>query len=174
MNKFLVVGLWIVTSFLASCANSKAKAQEQVTECDVLFEYHSIVNDSISLMIGNTMRVHSAKTQPERFYPLLVSVRNPRDLDRPTSSEVILDDPSLLAFLRRELPFLQTIGVVISSNTSQDPGFSESGALVPIRKFAKLVPDSRILVFHELDGDVISVRTEKEVDNNPDPTAEEQ
>lgn len=164
MNKLLSVLLFAATAILMSCAGSKAKAQEQVLDCDLIFEYHAIENDSISLFIGNTFRLHTGKANPGRFYPLLVSVRNPRDLDRPTSTEIVSDDAGLLLLLRKNIPLLTTIGVVIDDNTSKAKGFTQAGALTPIFQLAKLIPGSRILVFHEKSGDLVRVETAKDPD----------
>jgi hypothetical protein len=143
----------------ASCAGNKAKAQEQVLECDVLFEYQQIENDSISLMVGNTIRLHTGKSQTGQFYPLLLSVRDPQDLDKPTSTEVIGGEEQLLGLLKSKFPFLKRFGVVVGESTSGSREFSEKGALEPIEKLAKQIPEAEILIFREKAGEIVSVES---------------
>lgn len=150
-----------IAALLSSCAGNKAQAQEQVVACDILFEYQNVENDSISLLIGNTMRLHTGKAVEGQFYPLLISVRNPEDLDKPTSTEVIDSEASLLAFLQKRFPLLKSIGIVMGENTSNAIGFSESSALKPIKSLSKKISESELRLFREKGGDIVSVETLK-------------
>lgn len=155
------VSMWflaLVSVVLLGCAGSKAKAQEQVLECDVLFEYQSVENDSISLMVGNTIRLHTGKALPGQFYPLFLSIRDPQDLDKPTSTEVIGSEEQLLALLKSKFSFLKRVGVVIGESTAKSHEFAEASALLPIRSLTKQIPESEFLLFHEEAGDIVSVK----------------
>lgn len=144
---------------LTNCAGNKAKAQEQVLECDVLFEYQQIENDSISLMVGNTIRLHTGKSLTGQFYPLLLSIRDPQDLDKPTSTEVIGSEEQLLGLLKSKFPFLKRFGVVIGESASSSHEFNENGALEPIQKLTKQISEAEILIFREKDGEIVSMES---------------
>ena len=141
-----------------SCANTKAKAQEEAVNCDVLFEYQAVENDSISLMVGNTIRLHTDKATPGSFYPLMISVRSPEDLDKPTSTEFIANEQALHGFLAKHFPLLKSIGVVMGGSALQKANFSEQNALIPLRSLSKQIPDSHLQLFYEKGGEIVSSR----------------
>lgn len=144
----------------AGCAGSKAKAQEQVLECDVLFEYQFVENDSISLMVGNTIRLHTGKAMTGAFYPLLLSIRDPQDLDKPTNTEVIGSEEQLFTLLQGKFPYLKRIGVVIGESAYQQSAFAEKDALLPIRGLVKRIPEAELLLFQEKGGEIVGVQAQ--------------
>jgi len=148
--------------FLSSCAGGRAQAQERVLDCDVVFEYHAIPNDSITVLVDKTLRLHTGKTLPGAFYPLLISVRRADDMDIPVSTEVVSDDAALLQLLQKRYPMLKTIGVVIGESAASDPSFNQQMALTPILTMTRRIEGAQVLVFHEKDGEIISMETVKE------------
>jgi len=148
------IGLTVVA--LNSCSGAKAKAQEEALNCDVLFEYQAVENDSISLMVGNTIRLHTDKASLGNFYPLMISVRSPENLDKPTSTEFIGDETSLRVFLLKKFPLFKSIGVVIGESALKKPKFSEKDAISPVKSLVAKIPDARLLMFREKGGDIIS------------------
>jgi hypothetical protein len=148
----------MVCVLLFACAGSKSKAQELVLTCDILFEYQSIENDSISLLVGNTLRLHTGKANESGFFPLMISIRSPQDLDRPTSTEVIADSQELLTLLKQRIPTLQTVGVIVGASARLDPNFQESNAIAMIQSIVNQIPESKLLVFQEQGGEIVSVR----------------
>jgi len=157
MKHWMLLALAVSLSLL-SCASSRADAQLRAAESDILFEYHYVENDSISLLVGNTFRLHTGKTQKGDFYPLLVSVRSPQDLDKPTNTEVLHDPDAVIAFLQKRFQFLKAFGVVIGDNVSTDPKFKRQEAIDRIRELARKVSESTLVIFEEKDGEIVSMQ----------------
>lgn len=159
MKKYLLL-LALISVGMWSCGSHKADAQLQAAECDIMFEYHFVENDSITLLVGNTIRLHTGKTQSANFYPFLLSERSPVDLDRPISSEVFNSSAELVDFLRTKFPFHGAIGVVIGENTSSDPDFDSTNAVFRIKEIATALGARQLFVFTEKNAEITGMKTE--------------
>lgn len=154
----ILAPLGLLCLSLVSCAGSKADAQLREQECDFLFEYQAIENDSIAILVGNTMRLHAGKATPGNFYPLLLSERDPQELDKPIATEVIQNEDELRSLVRKRARMLQYVGIVIGESTRNAKGFQESQAIAPIRSLVTSLPEVQLFVFQEREGEVQSFK----------------
>ncbi|NLB63419.1 MAG: hypothetical protein GX801_04850 [Fibrobacter sp.] len=157
-SKLLILSLALISFF--SCAGNKADAQLQAAECDIMFEYHYVENDSISIMVGNTIRFHTGKTESQDFYPLLLSERNVTNLDIPISSEVFKNIDEFIVYLKAKFPFHGTIGVLIGENTSTDTKFNKDEAISRVKEIAKSLGANQIFIFADKNAEIISMTVE--------------
>ena len=65
MKKFLLALAVFASAVLVACGPSKLEMQEMSSSRDVIVEVRQVLNDSISLMIGNTL-LHLSISSVER------------------------------------------------------------------------------------------------------------
>ena len=80
MKKLALSLLAAVSMFFMACGPSKLEMQEQSSMCDVMIEVRQVLNDSISLFVGNTFYLNAKQVVADDMYPLLVSTRDPSEL----------------------------------------------------------------------------------------------
>ena len=113
MKKLALAVLSVVSLALMACGPSKLEIQEASSQSDVLLEVRQVLNDSISLFVGNTLYLNSKQMVADDMYPLLVSTRDPAELEKPTATDILNNDEDFLNYLRRKAPDFVNVGVVI-------------------------------------------------------------
>jgi hypothetical protein len=141
-----------------ACGPSKLEIQEASTQSDVLLEVRQVLNDSISLFVGNTLYLNSKQMVADDMYPLLVSTRDPAELEKPTATDILNNDEDFLNYLRRKAPDFVNVGVVIGETAYNEIGFEEKDAVEKLTKIFKKVQGGSMVLFHEKAGELTDMK----------------
>ncbi|MCF0225052.1 MAG: hypothetical protein HUK20_12350 [Fibrobacter sp.] len=158
MKKLAVALLAFATFTLVACGPSKLEMQEMSSQCDVMVEVRQVLNDSISLFVGNTLYLNAKQTISDSFYPLLVSTRDPSELEKPTATDILNSDEELLNYLRRVSPDMMQVGLVIGETAANEIGFNESETIKKMIDVFKKVNGGSMVLFHEKSGELTSMK----------------
>ena len=158
MKKLALSVLSVVSLALMACGPSKLEIQEASTQSDVLLEVRQVLNDSISLFVGNTLYLNSKQMITDDMYPLLVSTRDPAELEKPTATDILNNDEEFLNYLRRKAPDFVNVGVVIGETAYNEIGFEEKDAVEKLSKIFKKVQGGTLVLFHEKAGELTDMK----------------
>ena len=158
MKKLARAVLSVVSLALMACGPSKLEIQEASTQSDVLLEVRQVLNDSISLFVGNTLYLNSKQMITDDMYPLLVSTRDPAELEKPTATDILNNDEEFLNYLRRKAPDFVNVGVVIGETAYNEIGFEEKDAVEKLSKIFKKVQGGTLVLFHEKAGELTDMK----------------
>ena len=158
MKKLALAVLSVVSLALMACGPSKLEIQEASTQSDVLLEVRQVLNDSISLFVGNTLYLNSKQMITDDMYPLLVSTRDPAELEKPTATDILNNDEEFLNYLRRKAPDFVNVGVVIGETAYNEIGFEEKDAVEKLSKIFKKVLGGTLVLFHEKAGELTDMK----------------
>ena len=158
MKKFALAVLSVVSLALMACGPSKLEIQEASSQSDVLIEVRQVLNDSISLFVGNTFYLNSKQVIADGMYPLLVSTRDPAELEKPTATDILNNDEDFLNYLRRKAPDFVNVGIVIGETAYNEIGFEESDAVAKLTKVFKKVQGGSLVLFHEKAGELTDMK----------------
>ncbi|MDY6265333.1 MAG: hypothetical protein SPM09_13090 [Fibrobacter sp.] len=158
MKKLALAVLSVVSLALMACGPSKLEIQEASTQSDVLLEVRQVLNDSISLFVGNTLYLNSKQMVADDMYPLLVSTRDPAELEKPTATDILNNDEDFLNYLRRKAPDFVNVGVVIGETAYNEIGFEEKDAVEKLTKIFKKVQGGSMVLFHEKAGELTDMK----------------
>ena len=158
MKKLALAILSVVSLALMACGPSKLEIQEASSQSDVLVEVRQVLNDSISLFVGNTFYLNSKQIIADDLYPLLVSTRDPAELEKPTATDILNNDEDLLNYLRRKSPDLINVGIVIGETAYTEIGFEERDAIEKLTKIFKKVQGGSLVLFHEKAGELTDMK----------------
>ena len=158
MKKLALAVLSVVSLALMACGPSKLEIQEATTQSDVLLEVRQVLNDSISLFVGNTLYLNSKQMITDDMYPLLVSTRDPAELEKPTATDILNNDEEFLNYLRRKAPDFVNVGVVIGETAYNEIGFEEKDAVEKLSKIFKKVQGGTLVLFHEKAGELTDMK----------------
>lgn len=159
MKKMIAAAFALATSFtLMACGASKLEMQEMSSQCDVVVEVRQVLNDSISLFVGNTLYLNAKQMVPDAMYPLLVSTRDPADFQKPTATNIINSDDELLAYLRRVAPMMTQVGLVIGESAANEIGFEEESTIQKMTNVFKKMEGGSLYLFHEKSGELTDAK----------------
>ena len=158
MKKLALAVLSVVSLALMACGPSKLEIQEASSQSDVLLEVRQVLNDSISLFVGNTLYLNSKQMVADDMYPLLVSTRDPAELEKPTATDILNNDEDFLHDLRRKAPDFVNVGVVIGETAYNEIGFEEKDAVEKLTKIFKKVQGGSMVLFHEKAGELTDMK----------------
>ena len=158
MKKLALSVLSVVSLALMACGPSKLEIQEASSQSDVLLEVRQVLNDSISLFVGNTLYLNSKQMVADDMYPLLVSTRDPAELEKPTATDILNNDEDFLNYLRRKAPDFVNVGVVIGETAYNEIGFEEKDAVEKLTKIFKKVQGGSMVLFHEKAGELTDMK----------------
>ena len=158
MKKLALAVLSVVSLALMACGPSKLEIQEASTQSDVLLEVRQVLNDSISLFVGNTLYLNSKQMITDNMYPLLVSTRDPAELEKPTATDILNNDEEFLNYLRRKAPDFVNVGIVIGETAYNEIGFEEKDAVEKLSKIFKKVQGGTLVLFHEKAGELTDMK----------------
>ena len=68
MKKFALAVLSVVSLALMACGPSKLEIQEASSQSDIMVEVRQVLNDSISLFVGNTFYLNSKQAIADNMY----------------------------------------------------------------------------------------------------------
>ena len=152
MKKLALAVLSVVSLALMACGPSKLEIQEASSQSDVIIEVRQVLNDSISLFVGNTFYLNSKQAIADEMYPLLVSTRDPAELEKPTATDILNNDEDLLNYLRRKSPDLMNVGIVIGETAYNEIGFEEEPVVAKLTAVFKKLQGGSLVLFHEKAG----------------------
>jgi hypothetical protein len=158
MKKLALMALVSFSLAFMACGPSKLEIQEASSQSDVLLEVRQVLNDSISLFVGNTLYLNSKQMVADDMYPLLVSTRDPAELEKPTATDILNNDEDFLNYLRRKAPDFVNVGVVIGETAYNEIGFEEKDAVEKLTKIFKKVQGGSMVLFHEKAGELTDMK----------------
>ena len=158
MKKIALSLLAAVSMFFMACGPSKLEMQEQSSMCDVMIEVRQVLNDSISLFVGNTFYLNAKQVVADDMYPLLVSTRDPSEIEKPTATNVLNSDEDFLNYLRKVSPQMVQIGLVIGETAANEIGFEESETVAKMTKVFQKMGGGSLILFHEKGGELTDMK----------------
>ena len=158
MKKLALAVLSVVSLALMACGPSKLEIQEASSQSDVILEVRQVLNDSISLFVGNTFYLNSKQAISDAMYPLLVSTRDPAELEKPTATDILNNDEDLLNYLRRKSPDLMNVGIVIGETAYNEIGFEEEPVVAKLTAVFKKLQGGSLVLFHEKAGELTDMK----------------
>ncbi|MBR6450986.1 MAG: hypothetical protein IKS96_13835 [Fibrobacter sp.] len=158
MKKLALLLLATISLALMACGPSKLKMQESSSMCDVLIEVRQVLNDSISLYVGNILYLNSRQVVADDMYPLNVSTRDPAEFEKLTATDVVNSDEELLNYLRRKSPDMMNFGIVIGETAYNEVGFEEAAVVDKLTKLFQKIEGGSLTLFHEKDGELTDMK----------------
>lgn len=158
MKKFSAITFAALSFFMIACGPSKLEIQEASSQSDILVEVRQVLNDSISLFVGNTFYLNSKQVIADEMYPLLASTRDPAEIEKPTATNIINNDEEFLNYLRKASPDMMQIAVVIGESAYNEIGFEEKDAIDKLTKIFKKLNGGTLLLFHEKSGELTDMK----------------
>lgn len=158
MKKFAIVLLSALSMALVACGPSKLEIQEMAVQSDVVVEVRQVLNDSISLFVGNTLYLNAKQMVSDEMYPLLVSMRDPAELEKPTATDILNSDEDLLNYLRRVSPQMVAVGLVIGGTAANEIGFEESDVVTRLTAVFRKMGGGTLVLFHEKGGELTDAK----------------
>lgn len=158
MKKLALMAMATISLALMACAPSKLDIQEASITSDVLIEVRQVLNDSISLYVGNVFYLNSKQVVADDMYPLHASTRDPSEFEKLTATDVINSDEELLNYLRRKAPDLMNVGIVIGETAYNEVGFEEQAVVEKLTKIFQKVQGGSLKLFHEKEGQLTDMK----------------
>ena len=158
MKKLALMLLATVSLALMACGPSKLDIQEKSVMSDVLVEVRQVLNDSISLYVGNVLYLNSRQVVADDMYPLNVSTRDPAEFEKLTATDVVNSDEELLNYLRRKSPDMMNFGIVIGETAYNEVGFEEAAVIDKLTKLFQKIEGGSLTLFHEKDGELTDMK----------------
>ncbi len=158
MKKVSMVLLGLLSLVLLACAPSSLQIKEMSSECDIMVEVRYVENDSIGLFVGNTLFLNTRQVTGESLFPMLISTRDPMNIDVPTATDVVRDPAELTAYLQRQIPALTRFGLVIGENVGHEISFEEKKVVNLLSQYFKTFDGSSLILFHEKGGELTNAK----------------
>ena len=158
MKKLFLVALATISLAFMACGPSKIQMQEASSMSDVLIEVRQVLNDSISLYVGNVLYLNSKQIVADDMYPWFVSTRDPAEFEKLTATDEIKSDEELLNYLRRKAPDMMNIGLVIGETAYNEIGFEEAAAVAKLTKIFQQIQGGSLTLFHEKNGELTDMK----------------
>lgn len=158
MKKLFLVALATISLAFMACGPSKIQMQEASSMSDVLIEVRQVLNDSISLYVGNVLYLNSKQIVADDMYPLFVSTRDPAEFEKLTATDEIKSDEELLNYLRRKAPDMLNVGIVIGETAYNEIGFEEAAAVAKLTKIFQQIQGGSLTLFHEKNGELTDMK----------------
>lgn len=158
MKKFFLTAIAAISLAFMACAPSKIEIQEASSMSDVLIEVRQVLNDSISLYVGNVFYLNSRQIVADEMFPLEASTRDPSEFEKLTPTDVINNDEEFLSYLRRKAPDMMNVGIVIGETAYNEVGFEEAIAVEKLTKIFQKIQGGSLTLFHEKEGQLIDMK----------------
>lgn len=158
MKKFFLTALAAISLAFMACAPSKIEIQEASSMSDVLIEVRQVLNDSISLYVGNVFYLNSRQIVADEMFPLEASTRDPSEFEKLTPTDVINNDEEFLSYLRRKAPDMMNVGIVIGETAYNEVGFEEAIAVEKLTKIFQKIQGGSLTLFHEKEGQLTDMK----------------
>lgn len=161
MKKIIFSSLFVLTALLfVGCGPSALDIKEMSSDCEFNVEVRYVPNDSIGLFVGNTLFLSTQQLTGTEMFPMLISTRNPMNIDIPTATDAVRTPDEFTAYLVKRVPSPTHFGIIVSDNVGNEIGFDESKAVKMLQTyFQNAYPGSSAVLFHEKGGDLVSAKT---------------
>ena len=158
MKRLALAVLSVVSLALMASGPSKLEIQEASSQSDVIVEVRQVLNDSISLFVGNTFYLNSKQVIVDNMYPLLVSTRDPSEIEKPTATDILNSDEDFINYLRRKAPDFVNVGIVIGETAYNEIGFEEADVVKKLSAVFKKLEGGSLVLFHEKAGELTDMK----------------
>ena len=158
MKKLLFSFLAVLSLVLMACGPSKVDMQVMSAECDIIIEVRQVLNDSISLFVGNTLYLNSKQAVAADLFPMLVSVRDPMEIEKLTATDVVGGGEEFIAYLRKVAPDMIRFCLVIGETAYNEIGFDENAIVEKVKNVLQSVEGGSLILFHEKGGELVSAK----------------
>lgn len=158
MKKFFLTAIAAISLAFMACAPSKLDIQEASITSDVLIEVRQVLNDFISLYVGNVFYLNSRQIVADDMYPLHASTRDPSEFEKLTPTDVLNSDEEFLNYLRRKAPDMMNVGIVIGETAYNEVGFDEAAAVAKLTKIFQKIQGGSLTLFHEKEGHLTDMK----------------
>ena len=158
MKKCLILFVALASAVLVACGPSKLEIQEMSSSCDVIIEVRQVLNDSISLMVGNTLYLNSKQVLGDNLFPLLISTRDPQEIERLTATDIVNTPEDLLKYLRFSSPDMVNFGIVIGETAYNEIGFDENHVVETLKNIFVKVDGGSLILFHEKGSELTAAK----------------
>lgn len=158
MKKLALSVLAALSLMLLACGPSKVDMQLMSAECDIIVEVRQVLNDSISLFVGNTLYLNSRQAAAPELFPLQVSVRDPMAIEKLAATDVVADADAFVNYLRKAAPDMIRFGLVIGETAYNEIGFDESATIAKIKDALSTVEGGSLILFHEKNGELTDAK----------------
>ena len=158
MKKLFLAAAALVSVVLMACGPSKLEMQEMSSQCDIMVEVRQVLNDSISLFVGNTLYLNSKQVLGETIFPLLVSTRDPMEIEKLAATDVVANEDAFISYLRKASPDMVNFGIVIGETAAYEIGFDETKTVEMLKGIFKKVDGGSLVLFHEKGGELTNAK----------------
>ena len=158
MKKIFLTALAAISLAFMACAPSKLDIQEASITSDVLIEVRQVLNDSISLYVGNVFYLNSKQIVGDDMFPQHASTRDPSEFEKLTPTDVLNSDEEFLNYLRRKAPDVMNVGIVIGETAYNEVGFDETAAVEKLTKIFQKIQGGSLKLFHEKNGELTDMK----------------
>lgn len=158
MKKLLIALVAFVSLTLTACGPSKLEIQEMSAMCDVTIEVRQVLDDSISLYVGNMFFLNAKQAVNEELFPLSASIRDPMNIEALARTDVIGSGDEFIEYLRKNAPGAVSFGIVISETAANEIGFDEAKIVAKLTAIFQKMDGGMLTLFHEKGGDVIDAK----------------
>lgn len=158
MKKLFLAAFAALSFMLMACGPSKVEMQVMSAECDIIIEVRQVLNDSISLFVGNTLYLNSKQAANADIFPLLVSIRDPMEIEKLTATDVVSNADELIKYLRKASPDMIRFGLVIGETAYNEIGFDEASTVKKVEDALKKVEGGSLVLFHEKNGELTDAK----------------
>ncbi len=158
MKKLLIAVVALVSLVLTACGPSKLEIQEMSANCDIFIDVRTVLDDSVSLMVGNSLYLNVKHVANNDLFPLLVSTRDPQEIERETTIDQVNSPEDFLKYLRFTAPNMVNFGIVIGETAKNEIGFDENKVVNALKEIFVKVDGGSLVVFHEVGGDITTAK----------------
>jgi hypothetical protein len=158
MKKIFLMAIAAISLAFMACAPSKLDIQEASITSDVLIEVRQVLNDSISLYVGNVFYLNSRQVVADEMYPLHASTRDPAEFEKLAPTDVLNSDEEFLNYLRRKAPDMMNVGIVVGETAYNEIGFDEAAVVAKLTKIFQKIQGGSLTLFHEKAGELTDMK----------------
>lgn len=156
MKKLLAL---VFASFaLIACGPSQLEIQEMSAMCDVTIEIRQVLDDSISLYVGNMFFLNAKQAVNEELFPLSASIRDPMNIESLAPTDVIGSGEEFIEYLRKNAPGAVSFGIVIGETAANEIGFDEAKIVSKLTSVFQGMGGGMLTLFHEKGGNVVDAK----------------
>ena len=159
MKKLLIVFAAFCSFALTACGPSKLQIQEMSSSCDVTIEVGKVLDDTLSLYVGNMFFLNAKQTVNEDLFPLSASVRDPMNIEIKGRTDRIENAGAFVDYLRKPFPMAVTFGIVIGDAAKNEIGFDEAKTVNRLVEAFRGLEGASLVLFHaNVEGELVDMK----------------
>lgn len=157
-RRFLAAGLF-VAAVLSGCGASKFDIERATAKCDILIEVRELKADSVSWFVGNTVYLNPNQAKREAMFPMIISTRNPDNIDMQRGINFLNNEEELLSFIRSKSPNAVNFGMVFNDKALSELGVDEDKTVDDFVSVFRKINGGSMVVFYEKNGHITDMST---------------